>query len=102
MISTCGYVLCIRMQAPSILDTCTTSLISSYEVQIDYTGSDGRLTERSNVPGNITSILMSDYFPEHPLPDTNYAITVVAVNEGGRGITNAPTCMYICYCYVQL
>ena len=43
---------------------------------------------------------MSDYFPEHPLPDTNYAITVVAVNEGGRGITNAPTCMYICYCYV--
>ena len=39
---------------------------------------------------------MSDYFPGHPLPDTTYNITVVAVNEGGRGITNAPACMYIC------
>ena len=86
------WVCILRMQAPSILDTCTTSLISSYEVQIDYTGSDGHSTERSDVPGNITSILMSDYFPGHPLPDTTYNITVVAVNEGGRGITNAPTC----------
>ena len=39
---------------------------------------------------------MSDYFPGHPLPDTTYNITVVAVNEGGRGITNAPICKYIC------
>ena len=39
---------------------------------------------------------MSDYFPGHPLPDTTYNITIVAVNEGGRGITNAPTCKCIC------
>ena len=74
-----------------MLDTCTTSLISSYEVRIDYTNKDGRSTDTSIVPGNITSVMMSDYFPEHPLPDTKYTITVVAINEGGRGTSNTPT-----------
>ena len=43
------------------------------------------------VPGNITSVMMLDYFPGHPLPDTKYTITVVAINEGGRGTSNTPT-----------
>ena len=85
----------IHVQAPSLLDTCTTSLISSYEVRIDYTNKDGRSTDTSIVPGTITSVMMSDYFPGHPLPDTNYTFTVVAANEGGRGASNIPTCKYI-------
>ena len=75
-----------------ILDTCITSLVSSYEVQIDYANNDGHFTETSIVPGNITSVMMSDYFPGHPLSDTTYNITVFAVNEGGRGAPIAPTC----------
>ena len=82
------------VQAPLILNPCTTSLISSYEVQINYiTNNGGHSTDSSRVPGNITSILMSDYFPGHPLSNTTYNITIVAVNEGGRGIANTPECM---------
>ena len=98
------YVLslsAIHVQAPSLLDTCTTSLISSYEVRIDYTNKDGRSTDTSIVPGTITSVMMSDYFPGHPLPDTNYTITVVAINEGGRGTSNIPTCKLLFMCAVS-
>ena len=80
------------IQAPLILNSCTTSLISGYEVQILYTNNDGRSTDSRSVPGNITSVLMSDYFPGHPLSNTTYNISVSAVNEGGRGIVNTPTC----------
>ena len=80
------------LQAPLILNTCTTSLISSYEVQITYSNNNGHSTDISIVPGNVTSVMMSDYFPGHPLPDTTYNITVVAVNEGGRGVATAPIC----------
>ena len=83
------------VQAPLILDTCTTSLINSYAVRIDYFNNDVCLTDTSIVPGNITSVMMSDYFPGHPLPDTNYTITVVAINEGGRGTSNIPACKFI-------
>ncbi|XP_065915205.1 uncharacterized protein [Dysidea avara] len=82
----------ISWMAPSILNLCTTSLISSYEVQINYTNNDGRSTDSSSVPGNITSVLMSDLFLGHPLPGTTYNITVVAVNEAGHGVANTPTC----------
>jgi len=67
-------------------------------VQIDYINNGGHSTERSSVPGDITSILMSDLFVGHPLPDTTYNITVIAVNEGGCSIPNAPTCMQYCTC----
>ncbi|XP_065915141.1 mucin-17-like isoform X3 [Dysidea avara] len=82
----------ISWMAPSILNLCTTSLISSYEVQIDYTNNDGRSTDIRSVPGNIVSVLMSDLFVGHPLPGTTYNIAVVAVNEGGRGVANTPIC----------
>jgi len=84
------------------INTCTTSPISSYEVQIDYINNGGRSTERSSVSGDITSILMSDLFAGHPLPDTTYNITVIAVNEGGRSIANAPTCMCVLYVSIWL
>ena len=86
------YIILYFIQAPLILNPCTTSLISNYEVQIDYTNNDGHSTDSSSVPGNISSILMSDYFPGHPLSNTTYNISVIAVNEGGRGIANTPTC----------
>ncbi|XP_065915415.1 receptor-type tyrosine-protein phosphatase eta-like isoform X2 [Dysidea avara] len=84
----------ISWMAPSILNLCTTSLISSYEVQIDYTNNDGHSTYSRSVPSNITSVLMSDLFVGHPLPGTTYNIVVVAVNEGGHGVAtcNTPTC----------
>ena len=90
----CGSkcMLSYLLQAPLILNTCTTSLISSYQVWIDYTNKDGHSTDTSIVPGNIASVMMSDYFPGHPLPDSTYNITVVAVNEGGRGVANARIC----------
>ena len=86
----------VFIQAPSILNLCTTSLINSYEVQIDYPNNDGRSTDIRSVPGNIVSVLMSDLFVGHPLPGTTYNIAVVAVNEGGRGVANTPICTYIC------
>ena len=86
------YIILYFIQEPLILNPCTTSLISSYEVQIDYTNNDGRSTDSRSIPGTISSILMSDYFPGHPLSNTTYNISVIAVNEGGRGIANTPTC----------
>ena len=90
------FIPCDFLQAPLILNTCTTSSISSYEIRIVYSNNDGRSTETGIVPGNVTSVMMSDYFPGHPLPDTTYNITVIAVNEGGRGIAKAPICKYPC------
>ena len=89
----------VLIQAPSILNLCTTSLISSYEVQINYSNNDGRSSDSRSVPGNITSVLMSDLFLGHPLLGTTYNIAVVAVNEAGHGVANTPTCTYICIQY---
>ena len=69
------------------------------QIQIDYSNNDSRSTDSSIVPGNITSVMMSNYFPGHPLPDTNYTITVVAINEGGHGTSNISTCKFILLLY---
>jgi len=85
------------------LSPCTTSLISSYEVHINYfTNNGGHSTDSSKVPGNITSIFMSEYFRGHPLSSTMYNITVIAVNEGGRGIADTPECKYKWYCVLSI
>ena len=79
------WLHCI-LQKPVIEDTCKTSSISGYVVQINYTMSADWLNSDSSatIPADTTEILMSDYFQGHPMTMTAYKILVFALNEGGR------------------
>jgi len=80
------YMYCI-LQKPMIEDTCKTSSISGYVVQINYTVSADLSNSDSStttIPADTMEILMSDYFQGHPMTITSYKIIVFALNEGGR------------------
>ena len=68
------------------MNLCTTALITSYDVQLDFDYNGLRYSIcTTNVSTDITNISMSQYFPNHPMPNANYKATIFAVNERGRG-----------------
>ena len=67
-------------------DPCTTAPITSYDVQLDFDHDRSSFSICiSNISSEITCILMSKYFPNHPITNVKYEVIVFAVNERGRG-----------------
>ena len=68
------------------MNLCTTALITSYDVQLDFDHNGLRYSIcTTNVSTDITNISMSQYFLNHPMSNANYKATIFAVNERGRG-----------------
>ena len=55
--------------------------ITGYLVHISF---DGTSLDDVNVPPDVVTINMSDYFIDHPLVNTLYTISVSVLSEEGR------------------
>jgi len=74
-----------------MIDSCTTTPITHYEVQLNYTSDGHHHSITSNeIPNDITFIFMSQYFRGHPMPNVEYTVTIFALNEGGYSTPSTP------------